>query len=231
MEDATRQLISRWLDEPQNEALRAAVEAQVAADPAVAAERDAWRTLHRLLAQPPAVLDRVDWPRYRAMLEARLDADTTAETEADAQLTTLLAALPSLDSAVDWEAYRNQVSAAVGAHADQAPPVRRRRVLQFTSGLAAAAAILLALLVWPEPVVEKRVQSATTVGSNDSEARVIAEAALPAEEPISTIAIAPPEVETFVAVHEPADSVEREPTALLVVYGAEGPRDEPPTLY
>jgi hypothetical protein len=135
--EAFERLVSAWLDEPARNDLRTQLEAAVRAAPELAATCDAWRRVADLLRQPPPVLERVDWGRVRAGIDAALDE---VEAGADARLDVLLTEAPAL-ARVDWTRLHGRISAAV-VHDQTAVLLRRRGrwALGVASGVAAAAA-------------------------------------------------------------------------------------------
>lgn len=172
------QLVSQWLDQRDDAALRAEIE-RCAAD---SAELDAllvqWQSLDRLIRAGLTMTQQIAWERLGSRLRAAV-AESGAATgtevgDADdrtgAALDRALAALPGVEQRVDWARYRERVGAAVREDAGQAerprgdrrdeaaPRVIRfplRRVALGLLGAAAAAAILVAVFLPPalrEPV-------------------------------------------------------------------------------
>jgi hypothetical protein len=152
------QLVSAWLDAPDDLALRERIEAALRADPARAAEFAEWQALDRVIRAGVPEPRGIDWDRLRAHIAAGVDA----ADDADVALDRVLAAEARLDRQVDWQRQRQHIAAAIAAETRAA--VRRRRA-QWIGGLttfaAAAAAVVLAIL--PAPVAPVPVQASDAV--------------------------------------------------------------------
>ncbi len=153
------QLVSRWLDEPQREDLKAAVERAVAGSAELTRLRDQWRRLDELIRAAAVEPAGVDWPRLRrrilsALCESAAPGVPAVEEES---LDRALAMLPEVEPRVDWEKLQRRIMARVAAERSARPGREQRDILRLVRrpvlvgvGLAAAAAVLL-MTVLPRP--------------------------------------------------------------------------------
>lgn len=143
--EALEQLVSDWLDDPQSAELARRVSDTTRADPALAALLAQWQASEQLLRREPLALKRVDWTALRGRIRAAIDRDSPADS--DARLDVLLGELPGVEQRVDWAKLRERVAGAV----ERASKPRRQwrwywTATIATSGLAAAAALVLTIL-------------------------------------------------------------------------------------
>lgn len=149
-DDTFEQWLSQWLDEPDNPALRAQIEAAIAGRPALRREYELWTRLDRALRDEPHAA-RVSWEKLHARITARIAAPPQDAAMFDAALDGLLAA-DAVAGRVAWDRLRARISGRLPA----SRPARRTwgRAL---APLALATAAGLALLWWrgltPEPPV------------------------------------------------------------------------------
>jgi hypothetical protein len=145
------QLVSAWLDDRQNNALRRQIDAACVADPACRRLLAQYEKLEPLLQAAAAEAPRVNWQNFRKAVSTEIAR--TAPTTADSpDLDALLCqALPGIETRVDWEHYARRVSGAVddATFAGRALRLRRWRPIMAVAGLAAAAAIILWIGVRP----------------------------------------------------------------------------------
>ncbi|HUU95549.1 MAG TPA: hypothetical protein VM487_07405 [Phycisphaerae bacterium] len=147
--DQFEQLVSQWLDQPQNHELRARIEAAAAESPELARLKDEWVALDRLVRRATPTVQALDWERLqqRIVQQVQHAAEETAGPEP--QLDDVLRGHTAVERRVDWPRYRRRVIAAVGAA--ERPAVIRfplRRVVAGL-GLAAAAAVLALVFLVP----------------------------------------------------------------------------------
>jgi hypothetical protein len=150
------QLVSRWLDEPQREDLKAAVERAVAGSDELARLRDQWQRLGELIRAAALEPAGVDWQRLRRRILSALRESAAPGVPAveEESLDRALAMLPAVEPRVDWEKLRHRIMARVAAERsardrqDILRPVLRPWVVGL--GLAAAAAVLV-MTVLPRP--------------------------------------------------------------------------------
>lgn len=164
--EAFEQLVSAWLDEPQREDLKAALERAAAGSEELAHLLDQWRRLDQLIRAPALAPSRVDWQRLRERIVAAVRQGRTAGIPTGAELASgdddggvdrALAVLPGIEPRVDWERLRQRISQSVAA-ARSVRPVKRPRMIRLVGwplaaglGVAVAAAALL-LTVLPRPM-------------------------------------------------------------------------------
>ncbi len=176
--DAFENLLSAWLDDPQNAELLAQVSAAADSSAALGRLRDEWLRVAELLRAAGESAARVDWARLQERIRAAI-ADEAGAADADVDALLRGGAAPR----VDWFRQRERILAAVAGDAggednvDQllrrampgTPPVNwprqreriaaalghRSRVLRFPlrrtlviGGLLASAAALAAMF-WP----------------------------------------------------------------------------------
>ena len=145
------QLVSAWLDDRQDDALRRQIDAACAADPACRRLLAQYEKLEPLLQAAAAEAPRVNWQNLRKAVSTEI-ARTTPTTADSPDLDALLCqALPGIETRVDWEHYARRVSGAVddATLAGRALRLRRWRPIMTVAGLAAAAAIILWIGVRP----------------------------------------------------------------------------------
>ena len=124
------QLLSQWLDHPQDDELRAAVEAAVAQSPELDQLKNEWARLDQLLRSYRAGIDRVDWPRFRHRISAGLDPVEIGLDES-------LRGVTAIEHRVDWPRLRQRISRAVDGADD------RTRVIRFPLRRVAAGLLLV----------------------------------------------------------------------------------------
>jgi hypothetical protein len=140
------ELLSAWLDEPGDVARRARIDAAVQAEPGWAGELARWEKLNAALRATPPALQRVDWPRAGQRMARHVA--TTAAAAPELRLDELLADEPAALAGVDWTRVRTRISAAVTAERPARLRHARRWYLGAAAGLAAAAAIFLAVTTY-----------------------------------------------------------------------------------
>lgn len=150
--DTFEQLISEWLDSRHDPALRARLDAAIAAEPHLAAVLDEWQTFDRQLRAGMPVARGIVWARFRQAVSAAVD---TAIAK-DAALDAALRCSPTVEATIDWPRMRVRISAAIDAEASRVNRTRTRRLWlggAAASALTAAAALVVALLPdrAPEP--------------------------------------------------------------------------------
>lgn len=147
--DQFQQLVSQWLDQPQNHELRARIEAAAAESPELARLKDEWVALDRLVRQATPTVQALDWERLqqRIVQQVQHAAEETAGPEP--QLDDVLRGHTAVERRVDWPRYRRRVTAAVSAA--ERPAVIRFPVRRVAGGLGLAAAAAVLALVFLVP--------------------------------------------------------------------------------
>jgi hypothetical protein len=148
---AFEQLVSAWLDDRQNNALRRQINAACAADPACRRLLAQYEKLEPFLRAAAVEAPRVNWQNFRKAVSTEIAR--TAPTTADSpELDALLCqALPGIETRIDWEHYARRVSGAVdnATFAGRVLHLRHWRPIMAVAGLAAAAAIILWIGIRP----------------------------------------------------------------------------------
>jgi hypothetical protein len=147
--DQFEQLVSQWLDQPENHELRARIEAATAKSPELAELKGEWVALERLVRRATPTVQAIDWGRLqqRIVQAARHAAEETADPEP--RLSDVLRRHTAVERRVDWPRYQRRVIAAVGTA--EGPAVIRFPLRRVAAGLglAAAAAVLALVFVVP----------------------------------------------------------------------------------
>jgi len=143
--EAFEQLVSEWLDQRGREELRARIEAEVARAPELGRVRDEWLRLDTLLHAARLDPARIDWPRLRQRLLARLQA-----ADGDSVDATRVRELTDISGRIDWTRLRRRIADRVD-QAGGAPRVIRSAPHRIAAGLGllAAAAALVLMFVLP----------------------------------------------------------------------------------
>jgi hypothetical protein len=143
------QLVSQWLDQPDDDELRARIEAAVASSPGFGRLKGEWIALDHLVRQATSTAVAADWARLREHIARGLSNGGGQDRATEAALDGLLRSRTAVEQRVDWDRYGRRVAAAA---AGRATVIRftRRRVAAGVGLVAAAAAVVLLLLVPPE---------------------------------------------------------------------------------
>ncbi|MBU0639098.1 MAG: hypothetical protein KKB50_09560 [Planctomycetes bacterium] len=144
--EAFEQLVSQWLDEPQDAELHARIDAAAADSVELARLRDEWTRLDRLIraARPTGLT--VAWSRQKQ----RVMRELAEAAEPDAMLDATLAALPGTAGRVDWQMYQRRVMDAVRTAGRPRRAVRVRWGYALSrAGAVAAAAVLVLMFSLP----------------------------------------------------------------------------------
>jgi len=155
--DQFEQLVSQWLDQPQDGGLRARIEAGTAESPVLARLKDEWVALDRLVRRATPAVQAVDWERLQQRIVQQVQ-DAAEETAGpEPQLDDVLRGHTAVERRVDWPRYRRRVTAAVSAA--ERPAVIRFPLRRVAAGLGlAAAAAVLALLFFVPPRIPRPVR-------------------------------------------------------------------------
>lgn len=148
--EAFEQLLSAWLDEPDNAVARAELDEATAGDAELARLRIQYEALQRLLLAEPAALRSVAWEKLAARLKTQVGRAAAGGDEAD-RLDELLLALPGVERRVDWSALRRRIGEAI-EQGRKNRDARRGRVWRLAAAVgtfAAAAALALFMLRSP----------------------------------------------------------------------------------
>lgn len=143
--EAFEQLVSQWLDQRDDDELRARV-AAASRDPALARIRDDWLRLDVALRNAnPGLGERVIWNR----LHERITEQVVLADSSRSGFQTLRDAT-SVGDRVDWDTLRGRIMQATtaGDRAARLGAARRRRTIALTF-LSAAAAFLLIAFFYP----------------------------------------------------------------------------------
>jgi hypothetical protein len=146
--ETLEQLVSEWLDRPERDDLRAAVEAAVAESPALESVKDEWLRLDRLVRGASPGVAGVDWSRLREHIGAALERANDG-----ASVDGRLRDVTEVGQRVDWPRLRARISRAV-ADADAGRNVIRCRARRAVAGLAlvsAAAAVVIMFALPGQP--------------------------------------------------------------------------------
>lgn len=146
-------LIGEWLDEPQRADLAARIDAAVAADPALARERERLTRLHRLVAQSLSGAPRIDEARFVQRISAAIDHDVE-NTLLDADTNRLITALAPIEHAIDWPRVSERIGDAIDQTDARVRSSRRLRLASFA--LTAAAAAVALFFLRPQPIAMDR---------------------------------------------------------------------------
>ena len=142
--ESFEQLVSQWLDHPEDDELRAAVESATAASPALDRLKHEWIRLDRLVRSAAPGVDRVDWPRLRQRISTELVPDESGLDES-------LRAVTNIEQRVDWPRLSQRISQAVDDARDRTRVIRFpfRRVAAGLLLVGAAAAVVLMFALPP----------------------------------------------------------------------------------
>ena len=77
--DQFQQLVSQWLDQPQNHELRARIEAAAAESPELARLKDEWVALDRLVRRATPTVQALDWERLQQRIAQQVQHEVPAE--------------------------------------------------------------------------------------------------------------------------------------------------------
>lgn len=166
---AFEQLVCEWLDARHDLELRARIDAARAADPALEPLLAEWQRFDVLLRRGLPAPRGVDWPAMHDRIVAGATgsgcrpvsherAPDVPSAARDAALDTALADFSDLDRRVDWPRFQARVAGAVGTAAAglRRQRWRRRGLMAIAGGLAAAAALILAVLPGETPPATPR---------------------------------------------------------------------------
>ena len=137
--EAFEKLVSDWLDDPEDSALRARLAAAVRGSPELGVLLERWRRVDQLLRGEPASIKVVDWDGLRRRI-----ATACAESrETDRRLDELLQDVSVVTGQVDWARFRERVAATARAAGARSVPRRWRHrwLVVPVAGLAAAALV------------------------------------------------------------------------------------------
>jgi hypothetical protein len=139
------QLVSQWLDQPQDEQLRAAIDAAAVDSPELERLRDEWIRLDQLVRGGADDVERVNWAGFQKRISAELD---TAEAGLDARLRDTTA----VESRVDWPRLRQRISQAIDEADERSRviPFPLRRVVMGLACVGAAAVFVAMVVLAPE---------------------------------------------------------------------------------
>jgi len=144
--EAFEQLVSAWLDEPQNAELAERLKAAEAAAPELARLRTQYVRLHSLLTAVSSPEPRVDWAAFKSHLVDRVRQACPAGKDTADIDEYLRQSSPNIEQRVDWPAFRRHLSRLVASEAAKrrtASRSARWRMTAAAGALAAAAGILL----------------------------------------------------------------------------------------
>ncbi len=138
--EAFEKLVSEWLDKPERDGLRAAVDAAATASPELGRLKDEWVRLDQLIRGLSSGVDHVDWSRFRQHIGNAVDQNGT-----DAKLDEQMRSLTAVEQRVDWSRLHKRICRAVGRADDRARVIRfpLRRVAAGVLLTGAAAALVL----------------------------------------------------------------------------------------
>lgn len=170
--EAFEQLVCAWLDARHDGELRARIDAAVAADPELRPLLAEWERFDNLLRRGFPAPRGIEWPALRGRIAAGTTGTghgpvphevTAAPSDArSAALDAALAGLADVDRRVDWPRLHARIVRAVtDLSGERHRGFRRRKwLVTAAAGLAAAAAVLLALrpTAGPLPPVRGLVQ-------------------------------------------------------------------------
>ncbi len=182
--EAFEQLVCEWLAQPQQDALRARIDAAVVADPSLGRILAAQERLQSALDAMPSAAgtdfgdgdaELIVSVSGRGVAGDNVLAGSAAEDDAaaDDRLSEALGRLPRLDERVDWDRFAartlSRYRAAVTARGRQ----RWRRRIAVTT-VAAAAVILLGVFQWP--MIHSFIENRESVAGNASQRPLVATA-------------------------------------------------------
>jgi hypothetical protein len=140
--ESFEQLVSQWLDHPQDDKLRAAVEA-AARSPELDRLKNDWVRLDQLVRGSAGGVDRVDWPRFLQRVILEFDANGTGLDERLRDAT-------AVEQRVDWPLLRQRLSQAVDSLDERKRAIRFPR-WRVAAGLALVGAAAVLMLVFSLP--------------------------------------------------------------------------------
>jgi len=157
--EAFEQLVSDWLDRPDDVELRRRIARAIEATPELAEVRDQWRRLHALLQAEPTVLRNIRWERFHGHVHAAVSDEDGSSS--GAPLDAMLQSLPGVADRVDWQRQRQRIANEITRETLQPSRSRVRwpRFLAAAGVFAAAAAVVLLVLYGEGP----RRETTTTV--------------------------------------------------------------------
>jgi hypothetical protein len=212
------ELLSAALDEPHRRDLHEQIAAACDRRRDLAELRDAWFRLDARLRAGGLPVERVDWPRLAARIQAAVRATSiAAPADTDAALDELLARQSPLPE-IDWQRFGDRVS--VRARAARHTPTAASRWLRWAplGGLAAAAAIALVIFVSrPNPPGGAPPTAAAPLGV----ARVLVARPLALPADLAEAGVAAVRVATLPAGGAaPPDEPRTEPEVFMIVHAA-----------
>lgn len=171
--EAFEQLVCAWLDARHDVELRARIDAALTAESELKPLLVEWERFDALLRRGFPAPRGIEWPALRGRIAARTTgtdhrpvphevASAAFNDARNAALDAALAGLADVDRRIDWPRLHARIVRAVtGASGERHHRPRRRRwLVTMAAGLAAAAAVLLALrpTAGPLPPVRGLVQ-------------------------------------------------------------------------